>query len=86
MNAIRTENLDLYALVDKNVFVVSVLVDNVTIATFEYPIADLARDVVGSLCDETGKITGEDAEDAYETIEALEAAADLINSYIEDPE
>lgn len=86
MNAIRTENLDLYALMDKNVIVISVLLDNVSLATFEYPIVDLAKDVVGSLSNENGKITGEDAEDAYETIEALEAAADLINDHIEDPE
>lgn len=82
MNAIKTENLNVYALVDKDQFVVSVLVDNVTIATFEYPIADLAKDVVSSLSDENGKITGEDADDAYETMEALDAAYMFINDYI----
>jgi hypothetical protein len=84
MNAIKTENLDVYALVDKDLFVVSVLVDNVTLATFEYPIADLAKDVVASLSDENGEIIGEDADDAYETIEAFEAAMDHINAHIVD--
>lgn len=84
MSVIKTENLDVYALVDGAQFVVSVLVDNQTLATFEYPIADLAKDVVASLSNENGLITGDDAEDAYETIEALEAAADLINDHIED--
>jgi hypothetical protein len=84
MNAIKTENLDVYALVDKDLFVVSVLVDNQTIATFEYPIADLAKDVVASLSDENGHITGEDAEDAYETMEALDNAYMYINDYIKD--
>jgi len=84
MNAIKTENLDVYALVDKDLFVVSVLVDNQTIATFEYPIADLAKDVVASLSDENGHITGEDAEDAYETMEALDNAYMYINDFIKD--
>ena len=84
MSAFSIENLDVYALVDGTKFVVTVLVDNQTISTFEYPIADLARDVVMSLSDDEGKITGEDADDAYETIEALEAAADLINDHIDD--
>ena len=82
MNAIKTENLDVYALVDGDQFVVTVLLDNQTLATFEYPIMDLAKDVVGSLSNENGDIEGEDADDAYDTIEALENAADLINSYI----
>ena len=84
MSAFSIENLDVYALVDGTKFVVTVLVDNQTISTFEYPIADLARDVVMSLSDDEGKITGEDADDAYETIEALEVAADLINDHIDD--
>ena len=84
MNAIRTDNVDVYALVDGSQFVVTVLVDNQTLATFEYPIADLARDVVTSLSNDQGLIMGDDAEDAYDTVEALEAAADFINDYIED--
>lgn len=84
MNAIKTENLDVYALVDGDQFVVSVLVDNQTIATFEYPIADLAKDVVASLSDENGHITGEDADDAYETIEAFDKAYLFINDHIKD--
>ena len=86
MNAIRTENLDVYALVDGTNFVVSVLVDNQTLATFEYPIKQLAMDVVGSLADDRGVITWDDADDAYDTIEAFEEAADFINDHIEDPE
>lgn len=84
MNAIRTENLDVYALIDRDQFVVSVLVDGVTISTFEYPISELAKDVVGSLSDADGNISGDDADDAYDTIEALEAAADFINDAIVD--
>ena len=84
MSVIKTENLDVYALVDRNNFVVSVLLDGKSLATFEYPIADLARDVITSLSTDKGLISGTDAEDAYETIEALEEAADLINQYIED--
>lgn len=84
MNAIRTENLNVYCLVDRDSFIVTVLVDNQTIATFEYPIVELARDVVASLCNDTGKIAGEDADDAYDAVQALEAAADLINDHIED--
>ena len=82
MSVIKTENLSVYALVDGAQFVVTVLVDNQTLATFEYPITDLARDVVASLSNDEGLITGEDADDAYDTIEALEAAADFINDYI----
>ena len=83
--ATATDNkTGVYALMDKNVIVFTVLVDNVSIATFEYPIVDLAKDVVSSLSNDVGLISGEDAEDAYETIEVLEAAADLINDYIED--
>ena len=84
MNAIKTENLDVYALVDGDVFVVSVLVDNKTIATFEYPIEDLANDVITSLSNDQGLIDGDDADDAWATVEALEAAAAHINSYIAD--
>lgn len=84
MSVIKTENLDVYALVDRANFVVTVLLDNQSLATFEYPIADLAKDVVASLGNDMGYISGEDAEDAYETIEALEAAADLINQAIDD--
>lgn len=84
MSVIKTENLDVYALIDRNNFVVSVLLDGTTLATFEYPIADLASDIVGSLCDDRGFITGEDAEDAYESIDALEKASSFINGYIED--
>lgn len=84
MSVIKTENLDVYALVDRDQFVVTVLVDNQTLATFEYPIADLAKDVVSSLADGAGVISGEDADDAYESIEAFEKAADFINDYIVD--
>lgn len=84
MSVIKTENLDVYALIDRNNFVVSVLLDGATLATFEYPIADLATDIVGSLCDDRGFITGEDAADAFETIDALEGAIIFINNYIED--
>jgi hypothetical protein len=84
MNVIKTENLDVYALVDRTNFVVTVLLDNQSLATFEYPIADLAKDVVSSLSNDRGVIDGEDADDAYETIEALEAAADYINDHIDD--
>ena len=86
MNAIKIENLDVYALVDRANFVVSVLLDGRSLATFEYPIVDLAKDIVGSLSNDRGLISGDDAEDAYESIEALEAAADFINDYIEDDE
>ena len=84
MSVIKTENIDVYALVDRTNFVVTVLLDNQTLATFEYPIADLARDVVSSLSNDRNVIEGDDADDAYETIYALEAAADYINEAIED--
>jgi len=84
MSVIKTENIDVYALVDRTNFVVTVLLDNQTLATFEYPIADLARDVVSSLSNDRNVIEGDDADDAYETIDALEAAADYINEAIED--
>lgn len=86
MSVIKTENLNVYCLVDRDSFIVTVLVDNTTIATFEYPIVDLAKDVVASLCNESGKIAGEDSDDAYETVQALEAASDWINDHIEDEE
>lgn len=84
MSVIKTENLDVYALVDRTNFVVTVLLDGKSLATFEYPISDLAKDVVASLSNDEGLIMGEDADDAYETIDAFDQASDYINNYIED--
>ncbi len=84
MNAIKTEDLDVYALIDRDNFVVTLLLDNKTIATFEYPIAALAKDVVASLSTDSHFIEGDDVEDAYETIDALEQAAEFINRYVRD--
>lgn len=84
MSAIKAEHLDVYALVEKSNVIISVLLDRKTIMTCEYPISELAQDIVLSLGDPDGFITGEDAEEAYETIAALEAAADLINDHIKD--
>ena len=84
MSVIKTENLDVYALVDKDQFIVSVLLEGQTLATFEYNIMDLAKDVVASLGNDRGVIEDEDADDAYDTVDAFEKAADYINEYIED--
>ena len=84
MSVIKTENLDVYALVDRDKFVVTVLLDNQSLATFEYPLMDLARDVVASLSNDKGDIEGDDSEDAYDTVLALEEAADYINDHIAD--
>ena len=83
MNAIKAEELDLYCLMDGDKFLVTLMLNDKIVSTFEYGIVELAQEYVGSMSGENG-IEGEDAEDAYVLIDALDEASELINDAIKD--
>lgn len=83
MNAIKAEELDLYCLMDGDRFLVTLLLQGKTVSTFEYGIVELAQEYVGSMSGPDG-IEGDDAEDAYVLIDALDEASELINDAIKD--
>ncbi len=83
MNAIKAEELDLYCLMDGDKFLVTLLLNDKIVSTFEYGIVELAQEFVGSMSGPDG-ITGDDAEDAYVLIDALEEASLIINDAIKD--
>ncbi len=83
MNAIKSEELDLYCLMDGDKFLVTLLLNDKIVSTFEYGIVELAQEFVGSMSGPDG-ITGDDAEDAYVLIDALEEASLIINDAIKD--
>lgn len=83
MNAIKAEELDLYCLMEADKFLVTLMMAGKVVATFEYGIVELAQEYVGSMSGPEG-IRGEDAEDAYVLIDALDEASEIINDAIGD--
>lgn len=83
MNAIKAEELDLYCLMDGDKFLVTLMLNDKVVSTFEYGIVELAQEFVGSMSGPDG-ITGDDAEDAYVLIDALDEASEIINDAIKD--
>lgn len=83
MNAIKAEDLDLYCLMDGDKFLVTLLLNDKIVSTFEYGIVELAQDYVGSMSGPEG-ITGDDVEDTYVLIDALDEASEIINNAIKD--
>jgi hypothetical protein len=83
MNAIKTEELDLYCLMDGDKFIVTLMLNDKIVSTFEYGIVELAQEYVGSMSGPDG-ITGDDVEDAYCLIDALDEASELINDAIKE--
>lgn len=83
MNAIKAEELDLYCLMDGDKFIVTLLLNDKIVSTFEYGIVELAQEYVGSMSGPSG-ITGDDVEDTYVLIDALDEASELINDAIKD--
>jgi hypothetical protein len=83
MNAIKAEELDLFCLLEGDKFIVTLMLAGKVVSTFEYGILELAEEYVGSMSGPEG-IEGEDAEEAYVLIDALEEAAQYINDAIGD--
>jgi hypothetical protein len=83
MNAIKAEDLDLYCLLEGDKFLVTLMLGGSIVSTFEYGIVELAQEFVGSMSGPEG-ITGEDAEDAYTLVDALDEASEMINNAIKD--
>lgn len=83
MNAIKAEELDLYCLMDGDKFIVTLLLNDKIVSTFEYGIVELAQEYVGSMSGPEG-ITGDDVEDTYVLIDALDEASEFINDAIKD--
>lgn len=83
MNAIKAEDLDLYCLMDGDKFLVTLLLNDKIVSTFEYGIVELAQDYVGSMSGPEG-ITGDDVEEAYFLVDALSDASELINDAIKE--
>lgn len=84
MNAIKAEELDLYCLLEGDAFLVTLLLRGQIVSTFEYKIRELAQEFVDAYKLPEGKIEGEDVEDAYILIEALDDASEMINDAIGD--
>jgi hypothetical protein len=83
MNAIKAEELDLYCLMDGDKFIVTLMLNDKIVSTFEYGIVELAQEYVGSMSGPDG-ITGDDVEDTYVLIDALDEASEIINDAIKD--
>lgn len=83
MNAIKAEELDLYCLMDGDKFIVTLMLNDKVVSTFEYGIVELAQEYVGSMAGPEG-ITGDDVEDTYVLIDALDEASEIINDAIKD--
>lgn len=83
MNAIKAEDLDLYCLMDGDKFIVTLMLNDKIVSTFEYGIVELAQEYVGSMSGPSG-ITGADVEDTYILIDALDEASELINDAIKE--
>lgn len=83
MNAIKAEELDLYCLMEGDKFIVTLLLNDKIVSTFEYGIVELAQEYIGSMSGPDG-ITGDDVEDSYVLIDALDEASELINDAIKD--
>lgn len=84
MNAIKAEELDLYCLLEGDSFLVTLLLRGQIVSTFEYKIRELAEEFVSAYKAPEGLIEGEDVEDAYILIEALDDASEMINNAIGD--
>lgn len=83
MNAIKAEDLDLYCLMDGDKFIVTLMLNDKIVSTFEYGIVELAQEYVGSMSGPSG-IIGDDIEDTYVLIDALDEASELINDAIKE--
>lgn len=83
MNAIKAEELDIFCLMEGDKFIVTLMLTGKVVSTFEYGIKELAEEYIGSMSGPEG-IEGEDAEEAYILIDALDEASEMINNAIKD--